>query len=792
MESEQHSIAALKSYGSHLKGWYQELLPQHNSHGDSSTQTDHTDVSLARVLPATVKRGKIWDDFTKSTVHDTLDDILHMKEPFSFEALLELFSNGTATKGAVLFSGATGVGKTSVLLKMLGGWASGIFLNEYALVVYLSLQDSLILSTESLADILPSVLGAKEAVGALYENQGDSALFILDGWKPTHSAVPLLASLALDRKFLPKSKVIVSTTPALSAELRPHCDTWIEVLGFRSDTQRRVLEKAFACTDTVQQCISAVDANPLLSSMFHIPCLLKIFSQVFLSNGKKLPTTLTELMKLYISQSSDSSRVSTSFNTNCLEIPISKLVEVAYTGYTSLREVYTASDLLEHKLDPSTSPVVLEPVSLGSSAYKFCTPLFQYFLVAIRIANLNVQEQCEHLREIADYPTLSTMLCFIVGLVNLDCPEIIQVIQMLGVESAGEPSLLSLFQALFEAQNTSACKLVASAFSDVIILSSLYISRSNIQAIGYVAACASQARVVELHLRNCSLDDSGVGILMDQLSSSSCPSSGIKLNLQLNRITPRGAELIANTIVNCGSAKLLSLNVGNIRPGYNNIRDPGAEHIFRALTSDVHLTELCLSNNSVSAKGAATIGRMLSSNESLQILDIQGNIIGEEGTTRIAEGLKQNSCLKTLNLYCCYTADGGVRALADMLTVNTTLIDLNLSKNEITAEGVEALGTTLNSHKCSLMRLNLCSNWIDDRGLECLFGALSSNMILNALDVMANAYTDAGRKLIAATMKENWTLCELRIDCPWVIGRELMEINRQRLENGHKQLKYKF
>jgi len=75
---------------------------------------------------------------------------------------------------------------------------------------------------------------------------------------------------------------------------------------------------------------------------------------------------------------------------------------------------------------------------------------------------------------------------------------------------------------------------------------------------------------------------------MDRLSSSSSPSSGLKLNLQLNRITPRGAELIANAIENSSStsARLLSLNMGNIRPGYNNIRDPGAEHISRALTTD--------------------------------------------------------------------------------------------------------------------------------------------------------------------------------------------------------------
>ena len=786
MESE-HSIAALKSYGSFLKSRYQELLTQHTAHSDPFIQACCTDVSLARVLPATVKRGKIWDDFTKSSVHDTSDDILHMKESFSFEALLELLSNGT--KDVVLISGAAGVGKTSVLLKLLGGWASNTFLNEFVLVVYLSLQDSSVLSTESLEDILPPFFeGAKEMVGAVRQSQGDSTLFILDGWKPAHSTVPVLASLAFDRKFLPKSKVIVSTTPAHVAEFQPHVDAWIEVLGFRGDTRRCVLEKVFGCAETAQQCTSAIEANPFLSNMVHIPCLLKIFSQVFLSNGKKLPTTLTELLQLYFSQSHDS----TSATTSHLEIPISKLAEVAYAGYTSLREVYTTSDLLEHKLELSTSPLVLESVPLMSSAYKFCVPLFQHFLAAIRIANLSIQEQCQHLRKIINDPTLSVMLRFIVGLVNLDHPEIIQVVQKLAVENAGEPPLLCLFQGLFEAQNSNACEQVASAFSDVIILSSLYLSQSNIQAVGYVAACASQARVVELHLRNCSLDDSGVGILMNQLSFSPSQSSGIKLNLQLNRLTLRGAELIANAIENGSSTKLLSLNVGNIRPGFNNIRDPGAEHIFRALTSDIHLTELCLSNNSVSAKGAAAIGRMLSRNKSLQILDIQGNIIGEQGTVHIAEGLKQNSSLTTLNLYCCYTADRGVRALADVLTVNTSLIDLNLSKNEITVDGAEALGTALKSCNCSLTRLNLCSNWIDDRGLECLFGALRSNTTLNALDVMANDYTDVGRKVIATTMRENWTLYELRIDCPWVIGRELMEINAERAENGCKQLKYKF
>ena len=783
----------LESCGIYLKSTYQELFRSADSVESAPPQLP---LSLARVLPVPIERSNIWDEFTKSTVRGSPDDLLHLKEPIDIKGLLGLLACGQ--KNIVLLEGSSGTGKTTLLLSILKGWSLNSFLQEYLVVVYVPLWDASIQSATSLEEILQSlcksIVSRETIVSCMQQNGGDGVIFFLDGWQEACEAVLPISSLVFDNSVLPRSTVVISTCPAFSAGLQQHASARVELVGSRLDTQNEWLEKSLGCVAAVQMFIPALEANPVLLSVSHFPSICEALTEEFVERKNQLPLTVTELLKAHLLRLCSA----TFGNTLLADTNLVNLSKLAFDCFLKAKEIITTVDLESFHLDSSALPRVLKHVSLSSSSYKFSTPLFQHFLVAFRIAQFCPEEQCGHLKAFLGNPRHSELFYLVAGLTKLNHSKVQSLIETLVGESLGEPQCLVLLRAIFEAQRADICKLVASSLCNEIILSSLYLSPPNIQAVGYFAACSSQFSAVELHLRKCSLDDKGVGILMHYLEifaskqptiATATATPGLILNLQLNRITPPGTESIARALQN--GVKLLSLNVGNIRPGYNNIRDPGAEHLCRALASDVYLVELCLSNNSISAEGAIGIGRMLVENNSLQKLDIQGNIIGEKGTIAIAESLKHNSSLRSLNLYCCYTADGGAKALANALTINTSIVELNLSKNEITGIGAAAVGSVL-AENCSLKQLNFCSNWIDDSGLECITSALQTNTRLTSLDVKANTYTDAGRRMIAACLKDNQTVCMLRMDCPWVIGKELKEINAQRKEQDHKQLIYKF
>ena len=791
MDSERDATEVLHLYGECLKARYQNLLHLHWSYLEQkstiySTESELGGLSLAKVLPATVEQGNVWDDFTKSTLHDSIDDILHMKEALNFQHVLKLLSSNNS-KDVILLEGPAGIGKTTVLISMVDEWSRSNLLEQFAVVAYISLSGTSLPFATFLPDILPACdeVSREVATAAIQHSGGSGSLFILDGWHPECANSSILSSLVFNKSYLPKCSVIVSSCPCFSANLRPLAAARIEVLGIDNEACVKLLEKSLSSKKTTQQFEKALEASPILSSVSHYPPLLEALVQVFLYGDKAFPTTVTGLVQTYLSYlfpSSDSSET-------CRQLGL-----FAFECFTEGKNTCTVTNLHARGVKLSTLHI-LEPMPLHSSIYKFSTPVFQQFLAASQITSLGIKEQCEYLKKLIDNPRLSTMLGFVASLTGLEHRELQLAFETLAVESLGEPRFLTLLQALFEAQKPELCRHIASALSNEIILSSLYLSHASVQAVGYFAACSSQTGAVKLYFRKCSLDDVCVGILMHQIRSLSLPTTpisetcGLVLNLQLNRITSKGAEFAASAI-ECGT-RILSMNLGNIRPGYNNIRDPGAESLARAITSSMYLTELCLSNNSISAKGASAIGRMLTQNQSLRKLDIQGNIIGEQGTISIAEGLKQNSTLTSLNLYCCYTADNGVKALADMLTTNSTLDDLNLSKNDITGVGAKELGTVL-AVNCSLKTLNLCSNWVDDSGIESISRALVTNTMLAALDVQSNTYTDTGRQLIATYLKENQTLCELKMDCSWVIGEELKEINMERKQHALKQLMYKF
>jgi hypothetical protein len=111
----------------------------------------------------------------------------------------------------------------------------------------------------------------------------------------------------------------------------------------------------------------------------------------------------------------------------------------------------------------------------------------------------------------------------------------------------------------------------------------------------------------------------------------------------------------------------------------NNISDPGAIAIARALETNSRLTSLNLSDNDIGSTGTTgycALATMLANNSSLTRLNLSHND-NDTGLVVITGALNRNSSLTTLDLSSCITQEDDVYPfLAMTLAKNLVITDL--------------------------------------------------------------------------------------------------------------------
>jgi hypothetical protein len=152
---------------------------------------------------------------------------------------------------------------------------------------------------------------------------------------------------------------------------------------------------------------------------------------------------------------------------------------------------------------------------------------------------------------------------------------------------------------------------------------------------------ASNARMINLHLKDCSRFDDDILIKL----ADSLPPLITEFTL-----TSRGSSVTVNGINAClgkilGCPKLVKLDLSG-----NNIGDDGAKAIADALKVNHSLETLYLNDNNIGDDGAKAIADALKDNKSLDKLDLDDNKIDDDGAKAIADALKVNHRLESLLL----------------------------------------------------------------------------------------------------------------------------------------------
>ncbi|GMF38057.1 unnamed protein product [Phytophthora fragariaefolia] len=181
------------------------------------------------------------------------------------------------------------------------------------------------------------------------------------------------------------------------------------------------------------------------------------------------------------------------------------------------------------------------------------------------------------------------------------------------------------------------------------------------------------------------------------------------------RAGPDASEQMARS-VNENLRDLKSLDLSDC-----SFEDDGATQLAEAIGKQPSLQYLKLRDASLCVEGAEKVAKALSSNNiQLLELDLSGNELADEGITVLAPLLKSQSQLKVLRLDENEITSAGLKEFVTALGAGSlpVLEELSLCGNEITAKGAIAIVDTFVPSKPALVRLELDTNMISDKGVD--------------------------------------------------------------------------
>lgn len=212
----------------------------------------------------------------------------------------------------------------------------------------------------------------------------------------------------------------------------------------------------------------------------------------------------------------------------------------------------------------------------------------------------------------------------------------------------------------------------------------------------------------------------------------------MEMNLSGNHLDPKGAPFIGSAIeksrvltmfledmgytestidefLDHGAAETQDLQVMILNS--NAIKDEGLSVIAECLS--IGLTDLSLSNCSLTCASQATLLNLVSLSPNLRSLDLSHNLLGPKGcadmVTWMAENETDSFSLRSLELANCGLGDEGFLVLVPVMGAMT---DMGLSKNGITSSGL--IDVMKMNQMIQLRNLDLADNQIDEEGIHSL------------------------------------------------------------------------
>ncbi|CAM9461228.1 unnamed protein product [Pylaiella littoralis] len=250
----------------------------------------------------------------------------------------------------------------------------------------------------------------------------------------------------------------------------------------------------------------------------------------------------------------------------------------------------------------------------------------------------------------------------------------------LGFQGLGDMIGLSLATSLPFLPNLTSLKLRENRLTDV--------SLNNI-----LAEAVRLERLTSLDLSSNKIDHSAL-VLREYLASISCALQS--LSLSNADVDDDECNSLMEALAGNVSVKALDLSHNMIgdKETYNFVRPDyttGGEAIAEMLVTNITLSRLDLSWNSVRMASGVSLGHSLAHNSALTELKLAHNSLADPGVQAIAQSLRSNGALRLLDISFNNMKPRSAMVLANALLDNSSLDRLIMSHNNVGRRGARAV-----------------------------------------------------------------------------------------------------
>ena len=450
-----------------------------------------------------------------------------------------------------------GIGKTTLAHEICLRWARDGFLSEdFDAVILIPIR---CVQQKSLEEVFVKYIG-QEAYQQLENSAGSRCLIILEGLDEMAAdhlkSDEFYMGLIKDCTVLEESTILITSRPHACSKL--NAERQVEVIGFGADQIEEFIKKSFFNDEhSIRELLRQLNDYLHIKSLCYVPLNLVMITDIFqCSQNKKLPSTITELYRLFLVMALQREVEKDNKNIVCPKVSLTAanseslkkmlpgiptnaigtiflLCRLSFRAffywYTDKTEknwlgekkwkdpkiIFTMADLTQCGIEVTSEfdgfsllkVTHLHEVPTDTSSYNFSHLTIQEFLASLYITLLPQQEQISLINDHFDsYPNVFIFLC---GLTKLECNEMYQIVYSKLMQG---DDVVPATKFLYE--------------SDSIAKSSVpfKLNMSYNELTLYDCYCASHVishyPVLEVNLRECDMGDTGVAVLGKQYSDS--------------------------------------------------------------------------------------------------------------------------------------------------------------------------------------------------------------------------------------------------------------------------------
>ncbi|XP_059818026.1 NACHT, LRR and PYD domains-containing protein 12-like [Hypanus sabinus] len=683
------------------------------------------------------------------------------------------FSQSKSKSGSsAAMAGVPGIGKTTMLQKIVYDWATGKIYQQFQFVFSFKFRD--LNNINCRINLKELILDQYPYFGNILREvwkNPEGLLFIFDGLDEFNDKIVFTDSRGdteprstctdpefkckvsdivyslIQHKLLPGCSVLVTTRPtALHLLEKGEISVWAEILGFVGEERKEYFIRYFEDQMVAAAVFKHVNENEILYTLSYNPSYCWILALALgpfftqrVRDPHRVPKTITQLYSYYIYNILKN-------HGREIENPRDVLLRVgqmAFRGVSERKIVFTDGDLIKYNLQPSQflSGFLMELLEREDSArsmvYTFPHLTIQEFVAAV--AQFLISDGRDIMKLLTETHNMTdgrfeVFLRFVAGLSNpmtargleeflgpfphqTTCRVIDWVKEEVKHRSvntkseAGKRSLLNTLHYLFESQNRGLAQ-AALGSVETLSFSGMTLTPIDCAVLSHVIGLCDTIK--HLDLGNCHIQCEGIQRLGPGLHKCQ------ELRLGENELGDSGVKLVSVALRNpeCKIQILWLWDVG--------LTDSGVEDFASALSTNPSLTEL----------------------------DMSENKLGDSGVKLVSVALRNPECkIQKLGLIDVGLTDSGADDLASTLSTNPSLTELNLSGNKLGDSGVKLVSAALRNPECKIQRLWLIDVGLTDSGVEDLASALSTNTSLMELDMSENELGDAGVKIVSAALR---------------------------------------